>query len=122
MTRGKYQLSMTRGGVKVFRQGFGNRQEADWAVAEALVRYRDCEVPIYRRRGGAALGGAGTDRGPRPESTAPCEFNCPKLSWAESPDESGGWGVGAGRHKIATRSLGVRSLHSSFSAYSRAAM
>jgi len=46
MARGKYQLSTTRDGVEVFRRGFGNRDEACQAVADALVRHRDCEVRL----------------------------------------------------------------------------
>jgi hypothetical protein len=53
MTRGKYQLTATRDGVEVFRQGFGDRDEADKAIAEALLRYRDCEVRLTE--GGTAL-------------------------------------------------------------------
>ncbi len=41
-----YQLSATRGGVEVFRQGFGNRDEAYAAVVEALLRHRDCDVRL----------------------------------------------------------------------------
>jgi hypothetical protein len=42
----KYQLTATRGGVEVFRQGFGDREKADEAIARAMVRHRDCEVRL----------------------------------------------------------------------------
>jgi len=46
MARGKYQLIATCGGMEVFRRGFDHRDEADKALAEALVRYRHCEVRL----------------------------------------------------------------------------
>ena len=48
MTRGKYQLTATRGAVEVLRRGFDDLEEAHRAVAEALVRYPDCEVQLIQ--------------------------------------------------------------------------
>jgi hypothetical protein len=50
MTSGKFQLSAIRGGVEVLCQRFGDRGKADEAVAEALVRYRDCEIRLTEGR------------------------------------------------------------------------
>jgi len=46
MTRGRYQLTVTRGGVEVLRQSFRDRDAAYRALAEALVQYPDCEVRL----------------------------------------------------------------------------
>ena len=48
MTRGKYQLTATRGAVEVLRQGFDDLEEAHRAVAEALMQYPDCEVQLIQ--------------------------------------------------------------------------
>ena len=46
MTPGQYQLTATRGGVEVFRQGFDDRGEAYAALGEVLVRFPDCEIRL----------------------------------------------------------------------------
>lgn len=46
MTPAKYQLTALRGGIEVLRQGFGDREEADKAIAEALAGYLDCEIKL----------------------------------------------------------------------------
>jgi hypothetical protein len=46
MTPGKYQLTATRGEDEILRQRFNDPDEADGAVAEALVRYPDCEIRL----------------------------------------------------------------------------
>jgi hypothetical protein len=60
MTRGKFQLTATRGGIAVLRRGFDDRDEADKAVADALVRYCCCEVRLTES--GTALLWAGPAR------------------------------------------------------------
>ena len=46
MTLGKYLLTATRGEDEVLRQRFNDPDDADRAVAEALVRYPDCEIRL----------------------------------------------------------------------------
>ncbi len=60
MTPGRYQLTATRGGVEVFRQGFDDRGEAYAALGEALVRFPDCEIRLTL--GDAVLLSAGPAR------------------------------------------------------------
>jgi hypothetical protein len=60
MTRGKFQLSATCGGIEVFRRGFDDREEADKAVAETLAHYRCCEIRLTES--GTALLWAGPAR------------------------------------------------------------
>ncbi len=43
---GNYQLTVARGEDEVLRQRFNNRDDADCAVAEALVRYPDSEIRL----------------------------------------------------------------------------
>ncbi len=45
-TPGRYQLTATRGGVEVLRQGFDDRGEPYAALGEALVRFPDCEIRL----------------------------------------------------------------------------
>jgi len=46
MTPGTYQLTATRGGDEVLRQGFNDLDEANRALCDALLRYTDCEVRL----------------------------------------------------------------------------
>ena len=46
MEPGKYQLTATRGAVERLRQSFADLDDANQAVAEALVRYPDCGVRL----------------------------------------------------------------------------
>jgi hypothetical protein len=45
---GKYQLTAKRSEEEVLRQGFDDVDEANHAVAEALVGYPDCEIRLTR--------------------------------------------------------------------------
>ena len=63
LTPGTYQLTANRGGDEVLRRGFDDRDEANEAVADALVRYRDCEVRLSQ--GGRVLISAGPARAAR---------------------------------------------------------
>lgn len=80
MTPGKYQLSTTRGGVEVFRQGFGDRDAAYQALGEALAQYPDCEVrltdgdDVLISAGPAPIGE--TMRGPRSPARIPPAARC----------------------------------------------
>jgi hypothetical protein len=49
MTLGNYHLTATRGEDEVLRQCFSDPDDANSAVAEALVRYPDCEIRLTRR-------------------------------------------------------------------------
>jgi hypothetical protein len=51
LTPGTYQLTASRGGDAVLRHRFDNLDEANEAVADALVRYRDCEVRLSQGDG-----------------------------------------------------------------------
>jgi hypothetical protein len=42
----QYRLVAIRGGAEVFRQDFDDRDEAYRALADALVRFPDCEVRL----------------------------------------------------------------------------
>ena len=59
---GAYQLVAIRGEVEVFRTGFDDRDEANRALAEVLVRFPDCEVRLTS--GGGVLLSAGPARPP----------------------------------------------------------
>jgi len=46
ITPGKYQVTATRAGVEISRQGFDDPASANEAFREAMVRYLDCEVKL----------------------------------------------------------------------------
>ena len=51
LTPGTYQLTANRPKEELLRRSFDDRDEANEAVADALVRYRDCEVRLSRGDG-----------------------------------------------------------------------
>jgi hypothetical protein len=65
MTRGKYQLTATRGAVEVLRQGFDDLEEAHRAVAKALVRLSRLRGPIDPGRLGLDFGAGAIELTPR---------------------------------------------------------
>ena len=58
---GPYQLVAIRGEVQVFRADFDDRVEATRALADALVRYPDCEVRLTSGDGVLISAGADAD-------------------------------------------------------------
>jgi hypothetical protein len=64
ITPGKYQLTALRGADELLRQGFDQLDDANQAVAEALMRYPECEVRLTQ--GGTVLISAGPARSREP--------------------------------------------------------
>jgi hypothetical protein len=69
MMPASYQLIATRVEGEVLRRSFDDRDQANQAVAEALLRYRDCEIRLTRDD--SVLISAGTKRSPPLTRDAP---------------------------------------------------